>query len=180
MSKTGASRRRTGTGASSTSSSTPSPAKRIACDATSKSARDASRVPALLKQIESPLASVRADGAYDKDAVYEAVENHTDARSPRVLIPPKRNAQLKPEVAVLRERNRNIRSRARLDKRQWHTKSGYSRRSMVENGVYRYKTIIGGTMRSRTLQGQRVEARVGCRILNTMTALGMPESHRVG
>ena len=77
---------------------------------TSKSARDASRVPALLKQIESPLASVRADGAYDKDAVYEAVENHTDNSAPRVLIPPKRTAQLKPEVAVLRERNRNIRS----------------------------------------------------------------------
>ena len=41
-------------------------------------------------------------------------------------------------------------------------------------------TIIGPAMRSRTLQGQWVEARVGCRILNTMAALGMPESHRVG
>ncbi len=152
----------------------------VACDVTSKSARDASRVPALLKQIESPLASVRADGAYDKEAVYEAAENHTDNRSPRVLIPPKKNAQLKPEVAFLRERNRNIRSRARLGKRRWHTKSGYSRRSMVENTMYRYKALIGRTMRSRTLQGQRLEARVGCRILNAMTALGMPESRRVG
>ncbi len=50
----------------------------------------------------------------------------------------------------------------------------------MENTVYRYKTIIGPVMRSRTLQGQRVEARVGCRILNTMAALGIPESHRVG
>jgi hypothetical protein len=83
-------------------------------------------------------------------------------------------------VAVLRERNRNMRSQARLGKRQWHTKSGYSRRSLVENAVYRYKTIIGRMMRSRTLQGQRVESRVGCRIQNTMTALGMPESHQVG
>ena len=87
---------------------------------------------------------------------------------------------MKPDVAILRERNRNIRSRARLGKRQWHTTSGYSRRSMVENTVYRYKVIIGPTTKARTLQGQRVEARVGCRILNTMTALGMPESHRVG
>jgi len=151
----------------------------IACDLTSKSARDASRVPALLKQIECPLASVTADGAYDKEGVYEAVEKHTASRSPRVLIPPKRNAQLRPEVSMLRERNRNIRSRARLGARRWHTKSGYSRRSLVENMIYRYKTIIGPAMRSRTLQGQRVEARVGCRILNTMAALGMPESHRV-
>jgi hypothetical protein len=152
----------------------------IACDLTSKSAPDASRVPALLRQIESPLASACADGAYDKDAVYQAIENHTATRSPRVLIPPKKNAQLKPKVGVLRERNRNIRSRGRLGRRQWHTKSGYSRRSLVENTIFRYKSTIGRTMRSRTLQGQRVEARVGCRILNAMTALGMPESHQVG
>ena len=151
----------------------------IACDLTGKSARDASRVPALLKQINSPLASVRADGAYDREAVYEVIESHTAGRSPRVLIPPKKNAQVKPKAAALRERNRNIRSRARLGKREWHTRSGYSRRSIVENTAYRYKTIIGAAMRSRTLQGQRVEARVGCRILNTMAGLGMPESHRV-
>jgi hypothetical protein len=137
-------------------------------------------VPALLRQIESPLASAFADGAYDKDAVYQAIENHTATRSPRVLIPPKKNAPLKPKVGVLRERNRNIRSRGRLGRRQWHTKSGYSRRSLVENTIFRYKSTIGRTMRSRTLQGQRVEARVGCRILNAMTALGMPESHQVG
>ena len=97
-----------------------------------------------------------------------------------MLIPPKKNAQLKPKVGVLRERNRNIRSRGRLGRRQWHTKSGYSRRSLVENTIFRYKSIIGRTMRSRTLQGQRVEARVGCRTLNAMTALGMPKSHQVG
>ena len=151
----------------------------IASDLTSKSARDASRVAKLLKQVKSPLASVRADGAYDREAVYEAIESHTVGRSPRVLIPPKKNAQLKPEVAALRERDRNIRSRARLGKREWHTRSGYSRRSILENTAYRYKGIIGPAMRSRTLQGQRVEARVGCRVLNTMAGLGMPESHRV-
>jgi hypothetical protein len=151
----------------------------VACDVSSKSASDAARMPTLLKQIGAPLASACADGAYDQEAVYEAIENHTDNRSPRVLIPPKKNAQVKPEMAVLRERNRNVRSQARLGKRQWHTKSGYSRRSMVENTVYRYKSIIGRTMRSRTLQGQRVEARVGCRVLNRMLGLGMPESRRV-
>ena len=96
-----------------------------------------------------------------------------------MLILPKKNAQVKPEVAALRERNRNIRSRSRLGARKWHTKCGYSRRSMVENTVYRYQALIGPTMRSRTLQGQRVEARIGCRILNTMAALGMPQSRRV-
>ena len=51
---------------------------------------------------------------------------------------------------------------------------------MVENTVYRYKTIIGRDMRSRTLAGQRVEVRLACWVLNTMTRLGMPDSYRVG
>jgi hypothetical protein len=50
---------------------------------------------------------------------------------------------------------------------------------MVENSIFRYKTIIGRRMRSRTLAGQRVEMRIACRILNTMTRLGMPDSYRV-
>ena len=44
----------------------------------------------------------------------------------------------------------------------------------------RAKAIIGTDMRSRNLACQRVEARLGCKILNTMTDLGMPESHQVG
>jgi len=46
--------------------------------------------------------------------------------------------------------------------------------------MYRYKTIIGGRMLSRTIAGQRVEVRLACRVLNTMTSLGMPDSYRVG
>ncbi len=51
---------------------------------------------------------------------------------------------------------------------------------MVENAIYRYKTIIGRCMRSRTLPGQRVEAQLAFKILNTITCLGMPDSYRVG
>lgn len=59
-------------------------------------------------------------------------------------------------------------------------RSGYSNRSMVENAIHRYKTIIGRGMRSRTLAGQQVEVHLACKILNTMTRLGMPDSYRVG
>lgn len=152
----------------------------VACDLGSNKARDAARVPALLKQVERPLASVTADSAYDTEGVYDAVEQHRDDRSPQVLIPPKKNARLRPQFSSSRERNRNIRSRKKLGKRTWHTRSGYSKRSLVETTMSRYKTIIGPMIRARTLQGQRVEARVGCQILNLMTSLGMPESHRVG
>jgi len=51
---------------------------------------------------------------------------------------------------------------------------------MVENTIYRYKRIVGGQMRARSWDGQKTEAWVGCRILNTMTALGMPDSYKAG
>lgn len=126
------------------------------------------------------MASVSADGAYDTKAVYEAAHERGEGRGVRVLIPLGRNAQfsLRPSAA-LQERDRNIRSIRELGRREWHTHSGYSRRSMVENTMCRYKTIIGQSMRSRTLAGQRVEVQLASKILNTMTRIGMPESYRV-
>ncbi len=121
-----------------------------------------------------------ADGAYDTKAVYEAAHGQGGGRAVRVLIPPGRDAQLSPEPsASLQERNRNILSIRELGRRAWHTRSGYSTRSLVENTMYRYKTIIGRSMRSRTFAGQRVEVQLASKILNTMTLLGMPDSYRV-
>jgi hypothetical protein len=152
----------------------------LAADLTSSRARDAARVPPLLKQVDSELASTSGDGAYDTEDVYRAIASHNANRHTKVIIPPPRDARLSLEPAVyLQDRNRHIRSIGRVGKRVWIKKSGYSKRSMVENTVFRYKTIIGREMRSRTLAGQRVEARLGCRILNIMTSLGMPESCRV-
>ena len=82
--------------------------------------------------------------------------------------------------ATTRQRNRNIREQARLGKRKWHTESGYSKRSKVETTFYRYKIILGPAMRARGLASQRVEARIGCKILNTMTEMGMPCSEMLG
>ncbi len=62
----------------------------------------------------------------------------------------------------------------------WHTESGYSKRSKVETAFYRYKAIVGSAMRARGFRSQRVEARIGCKILNAMTALGMPHGEMVG
>jgi hypothetical protein len=67
-----------------------------------------------------------------------------------------------------------------LGKRRRHTESGYSKRSKVETTFYRYKAILGTAMRARGLASQRVEARIGCKTLNTITALGMPDSEMSG
>ena len=152
----------------------------VASELMSKRACDASRVEPLVGQIERSISSARADTAYDASCVYEALDSHRAHRSPRVLIPPRKGAQLAPESSTTRQRNRNIRGRARVGKRVWHTESGYSKRSKVETAFYRYKTILGSAMRARGLRSQRVEARIGCKILNTMTALGMPDGVMVG
>lgn len=153
----------------------------IASDLSSRRTHDCARVPALLKQIDNRVASISADGAYDTEGVCEAAHAQGEGRAVSVLIPPRRDAQLSPRPsAALKERNRNIRSIRRLGRREWHKRSGNSRRSMVENAVYRYKTIIGRGMRSRTLAGQRVEVQLACKVLKTITRLGMPDSCRMG
>jgi len=153
----------------------------VASDLTSRRTFDCTRVPALLGQIDNRVTSVFADGAYDTEGGYEAAHAQGEGRAVRVLIPPGRDAQpCSRPSAALKERNRNIRAIRRLGRREWHKRSRYSKRSMVENAIYRYKAIIGGRMTSRTMAGQRVEMRIACRILNTMTRLGMPDSYRVG
>ena len=47
---------------------------------------DVSALPDLMDQIEAPVGSVTADGAYDGDAIYdEVLQRH---RAARVIIPP--------------------------------------------------------------------------------------------
>ncbi|MFQ5743509.1 MAG: IS5 family transposase [Acidobacteriota bacterium] len=152
----------------------------VASDLTTPRTHDCTQVPALLEQIPDPVASLLADGAYDTKAVYEAAHERGDDGAVRVLIPPGRDAQLSPgSSAALQERDRNIRSIRELGRREWHTSSGYSQRSMAENTVFRYKAIIGRSMRSRTFDGQRVEVQLASKVLNTMTCLGMPDSYKV-
>jgi hypothetical protein len=45
--------------------------------------------------------------------------------------------------------------------------------------MFRYKTLIGPTLRARTLAAQQTEAHVACSVINRMTQLGMPISQRV-
>ena len=153
----------------------------VASELTASRARDATRVPALLTQIQAPLAWAAADSAYDKETVYKAIEAHSPGRRTRVVIPPQRNATLSQNSnTAMRERDRHIRAIERHGRREWYKLSGFTKRSMVENAVYRYKAIIGSEMRARTLARQRVEHRIGCEILNKMAALGMPDTYCAG
>jgi len=46
--------------------------------------------------------------------------------------------------------------------------------------MYRTKTLIGATLKSRTLPNQKSEAAITVNCLNRFTALGMPVSVKIG
>src|SRR3954451_19556523 len=71
---------------------------------------------------------------------------------------------------------RMIQDKGRLG---WQKAVGYGRRSLGETAMFRYKAIIGRSLRARTLSSQKTEARVACSVLNRMTRLGMPVSQRI-
>ena len=45
--------------------------------------------------------------------------------------------------------------------------------------MFRYKVVLGSKLQARSWEGQQVEARIGCSILNRMIHLGKPESYKV-
>ena len=63
-----------------------------------------------------------------------------------------------------------------MGRRQWRKESGANQQARAENGMVRFKQILGARLRSRSEDSQQREARIGVNILNRMTELGMPES----
>jgi len=135
---------------------------------------DVSTVTELLEQVDSRVASLTADGAYDGEAVYDAVtKRHPGAA---VVIPPRVTAVA--NEAATSQRDGHIAMIAQYGRINWQRRSGYNRRSLVETAIYRYKTMIGRRLCARNLLNQRTEAKIGCNALNRMTSLGMPVSVR--
>jgi transposase len=136
---------------------------------------DISEMPAPLDQIDAEVASMTADGAYDGEAVYDAVaERHPEAV---VIIPPRTTAV--PNESTATQRDRHIAAIGEHGRMGWQRRSGYNRRSLVETAMYRYNTIVGQRLHARTLPNQRTEAKIGCNALNRMTTLGMPTIVRI-
>jgi hypothetical protein len=151
----------------------------LASELTSSEEGDASQVGPLLEQITGPIASVTADGAYDGEPVYRAVAERQPDPPVAVIIPPRAGAVASPAADTLpSQRDGHIRTIQDRGRRGWQKVVGYSRRSLGETAVFRYKAIIGPSLRARTLPGQKSEARVACSVLNRMTKLGVPVSRR--
>lgn len=127
----------------------------LASEITSHQSGDASQVPNLLSQIDGELASMSADGAYDATPVYKAIESHPSADPIRIIIPPRRNARVsRISGAAVSQRDRHIQSICKIGRRRWQKEPDYTRRSLIEAAISRYKCIIGSRLRSRTVLSQ--------------------------
>ena len=149
----------------------------LASELTSNEEGDASLVRPLLDQIARPIGTVLADGAYDGEPVYRAVAAHSPAAE--VIIPPRSTAVPSATTGnAPSQRDRHIQRIAECGRLAWQRAVRYGRRSLGEVAMMRYKQVISRSLRARTLPTQKVEAAVGCKVLNIMATLGMPVSRK--
>ena len=113
-----------------------------------------------------------ADAAYDTLAFYETA----NTRGTTVVVPPAKTAKLSRRNPRSSARDRTIRRISKIGRRRWKKEVGYHRQARVENAFFRYKSILGDRLRSRTRAAQAVESVLACNVLNRMTELGRPES----
>jgi Transposase DDE domain len=152
----------------------------LASELTSKEVGDLSAVGPLLAQIPGVIASVIADGAYDAEPVYRAVAVRQPQPPPAVIIPTRVTAVLSPAADTLPSpRDRHLHMIQEKGRRGWQKAVGYGKRALVETAMFRYKTLIGPTLRARSLAAQKTESQIACSVINRMTQLGMPASQRV-
>ena len=146
---------------------------------------DKAMLPELIAQVEGHIAQVSGDGGYDYADCYQVLAE----RGVKATISPRCNGRIHLRSKRLQGRNENLerirelQGRRRRDqnwgRRQWKKESGYHRRSLVETGVMRLKTLFGDRLGARTIQGQECELLLRCAALNKMTVLGMPQSYRL-
>ena len=150
----------------------------VASALTDKDADDGSRVGPLLDRTGGPVASFTADGAYDRDDVYEEVAaRHPDAA---VIAPPRSGAVPSATAgAAPTQRDGHLQVIAERGRMGWQRASGYNWRALVESDVSRWKRVIGDGLRSRTDRRQETEVAIATGVLNRMLDLGRPEYVRL-
>jgi len=117
--------------------------------------------------------SAQIDGAYDMREAY-AIAAERDAV---LVVPPRDNAVAWEDGHPRNEALAQIQEKGMAT---WKNKSGYHRRSIAENAMYRLKQLFGDKLASRVFETQVVEVHARIAAMNVMTYLGMPVSVRVG
>ena len=152
----------------------------VASELTSSNADDALTVPTLVAQLTASIARFTADGAYDTEAVYDAVAG-SGTPDIRLVVPPRRTATRTPSAeGAWAQRDAAVARIEQVGRRAWRKEAGANRQARVENAMFRLKRITGDGLRARNFEGQKREAVIRVNVLNRMLALGMPQSVVVG
>ena len=148
-------------------------------EVTGNDTADREMLAPLLEQLPRPVAvdQLSGDGAYDRKMCYDALK---EKNVHRITIPPQHNAKIWQHGNSTHERyarDENLRRIRQIGRRQWKIESGYHRRSLAENTMFRVKTIFGEKVSARLFENQRTQLLIRCKALNRMTTLGMPQSY---
>ena len=126
-----------------------------------------------------PSAVSRRTGAYDRRSTYDRI-GAAGTEDVVVVIPPRRSAvSPRPTDGPWAQREAALQRIRQAGRREWLNESGYRQQARVENGFFRYKSVLGGDLRARSSIAHTREAMIGCHILNRMVELGRPESYAV-
>ena len=150
----------------------------LAAELTGPEIDDGSQVGPLLDQVDGPVASFTADGAFDGDDVYgEVAARHPEAA---VIVPP-RSSPVPSQTAETAptQRDRHLQLIAEHGRMGWQKASGYVWRALVEADISRWKRVIGDGLRSQTEGRQASEVAIAAGALNRMLELGRPEYVRI-
>jgi hypothetical protein len=127
----------------------------------------------LVDQVAGEIEQIDADGAYDNREAYDVAV----VREAKLVVPPRENA-IPWETG--HPRNGALESIAEQGGAEWKQATGYHRRGLAENAMYRLKQLFGDRLASRLFETQVAEVRARLAAMNAMTYLGVPVSVRVG
>jgi hypothetical protein len=150
----------------------------VASVLTGHDADDGGQVGPLPERVDGPVASLTADGAYDRNDVHAEVA----ARCPEaeIIVPPRSSAVPSASSATApTARDRHLQAIVERGRMGWQRASGYNWRALVEADVSRWKRVIGNGLRSQRDGRQATEAAIAAEVLNRMLELGRPEYVRI-
>ncbi|MBP0447930.1 IS5 family transposase [Roseomonas sp. SSH11] len=150
----------------------------VASVLTGHDADDGGQVGPLLEGVDGPVASLTADGAYDRDDIHVGImARHPEAE---IIVPPRSSAVPSASARTApTARDRHLQTIAERGRMGWQRASGYNWRALVEADVSRWKRVIDDGLRSQTDGRQATEVAIAAEVLNRMLDLGRPDYVRI-
>ena len=129
-----------------------------------------------IEAVDGALGQVTVDAASETVGFYEAA----GARGATVVVPPTSTAHVSRHGPRSNARDHTILAVKKRGRRRWKQTYGCHWQARVENAFFRYKSIIGDSLRACSPAGRGTEVVLACNILNQMTGRGRPMSYHIG